>query len=92
MGPTGPWGWCGHPPSPPQLSISSDVTSAFPNDSQILCHQLASPSTAIHLTPPSYITNALHPSNLTKFSLPKLPDSVPAPTLYSPISSASSPL
>ena len=36
MGSPGPWGWCGHPPSPPQLSISSDVTFAFLDDSQIL--------------------------------------------------------
>lgn len=38
-------------------------------------HQPASPSTIVHLMPPSCITSALaqHPSNLTKSSLPKLP-------------------
>lgn len=25
MRPNRPWGWCGHPPSPPQLSISDDA-------------------------------------------------------------------
>lgn len=64
----------------PLLLLSSPLAMMsllpFLMTARSFCHQLASPSTTIHLMPPSYITNALaqHPSNPTEFSLPKLPD------------------